>query len=101
MAMDESNATCGKCLDSIGVENTEDNRRKYRQLLVNCPGLGEHISGCIMYEETLFQKVIGLLLQFTGCGLLFEGGFIVVLHGLPTCGFSSAGRFNCSLLFRL
>ena len=101
LAADESTGTIGKRFAPIGVENTEDNRRKYRQLLVNCPGLGEHISGCIMYEETLFQKVIGLLLQFTGCGLLFEGGFIVVLHGLPTCGFASASRFNCSLLFRL
>ena len=36
----ESNATCGKRLDSIGVANTEDNRRAYRELLVAAPGLG-------------------------------------------------------------
>merc|ERR1711990_248040 len=56
LAMDESNGTCGKRLDSIGVENTEDNRRAYRQLLVTTPGLGEYISGAIMFEETLFQS---------------------------------------------
>lgn len=56
MAMDESNATCGKRLDSIGVENTEDNRRAYRELLVTTPGLGQYISGAIMFEETLYQS---------------------------------------------
>ena len=56
LAMDESNATCGKRLDSIGVENTEENRRKYRELLVTAPGLGEYISGAILFEETLYQS---------------------------------------------
>merc|ERR1719379_3343434 len=55
LAMDESNATCGKRLDSIGVSNTEDNRRAYRELLVTTPGLGEYISGAILFEETLYQ----------------------------------------------
>lgn len=54
--MDESNGTCGKRLDSIGVENTEDNRRSYRELLVTTPGLGDYISGAIMFEETLYQS---------------------------------------------
>jgi fructose-bisphosphate aldolase class 1 len=54
--MDESNGTCGKRLDSIGVENTEDNRRSYRELLVTTPGLGEYISGAILFEETLYQS---------------------------------------------
>lgn len=57
LAMDESNATCGKRLDSIGVENTEDNRRAYRELLVTTPGLGEYISGAILFEETLYQTI--------------------------------------------
>ncbi|WIA09821.1 hypothetical protein OEZ85_009196 [Tetradesmus obliquus] len=56
LAMDESNATCGKRLESIGLENTEDNRRTYRELLVTTPGLGQYISGAIMFEETLFQN---------------------------------------------
>ena len=55
--MDESNATCGKRLDSIGVENTEDNRRAYRELLVTTPGLGQYISGAILFEETLYQTI--------------------------------------------
>ena len=54
--MDESNGTCGLRLDSIGVENTEDNRRAYRELLVTTPGLGEYISGAILFEETLYQS---------------------------------------------
>jgi len=56
LAMDESNATCGKRLDSIGVENTEDNRRAYRELLLSAPGLGKYISGAILFEETLYQS---------------------------------------------
>lgn len=56
LASDESNATTGKRLDSVGVENTEDNRRDWRQLLYTAPGLGQYISGAIMFEETLYQK---------------------------------------------
>lgn len=56
LAMDESNATCGKRLDSIGVSNTEDNRRAYRELLVSAPGLGQFVSGAILFEETLYQS---------------------------------------------
>ena len=54
--MDESNATCGKRLASIGLENTEANRQAYRTLLVTVPGLGNHISGAILFEETLYQS---------------------------------------------
>jgi len=56
LAMDESNATCGKRLASIGVDNTEPNRRTYRELLLTTPGLGEYISGAILFEETLYQS---------------------------------------------
>lgn len=45
LAMDESNATCGKRLESIGLENTVENRQAYRELLVTTPGLGQYISG--------------------------------------------------------
>lgn len=58
LAMDESNGTCGKRLESIGLENTEDNRQAYRTLLVTTPGLSEYISGAILFEETLFQDTI-------------------------------------------
>lgn len=56
--MDESNATCGKRLDSIGLENTEANRQAYRTLLVSAPGLGQYISGAILFEETLYQSTV-------------------------------------------
>jgi fructose-bisphosphate aldolase class I len=54
--MDESNATCGLRLASIGLENTEVNRQAYRQLLCTTPGLGEYVSGAILFEETLYQS---------------------------------------------
>ena len=53
--------TIGKRFDSIQLENTEDNRRRYRQLLFTTPNLGEHISGVILYEETFHQVSIFLL----------------------------------------
>lgn len=56
LASDESNATTGKRLDSVGVENTEEQRRNWRQLLYTAPGLGQYISGAIMFEETLYQS---------------------------------------------
>lgn len=56
LAVDESTKTIGKRLSSIGVENTEANRQAYRGLLFNCNGIGEYISGAILFEETLFQN---------------------------------------------
>jgi len=56
LAMDESNATCGSRLEGVGVENTEENRRRYRELLITTPNLGEHIGGAILFEETLYQS---------------------------------------------
>ncbi|KAM6554738.1 hypothetical protein CsatB_015500 [Cannabis sativa] len=58
LAMDESNATCGKRLASIGLENTEANRQAYRTLLVSATGLGKYISGAILFEETLYQSTV-------------------------------------------
>jgi len=54
--MGESTGTIGKRFDAINVENCEPNRRKYRQLLFTTAGLEEHISGVILYEETLYQS---------------------------------------------
>src|SRR5690348_14089074 len=56
LAADESTATIGKRFESINVQNTEENRRAYRDLLFSAKGLGEHISGVILYDETLRQK---------------------------------------------
>ncbi|GAB4199849.1 MAG: fructose-bisphosphate aldolase class I [Wenzhouxiangellaceae bacterium] len=56
LAMDESTGTIQKRFDKVGVECTEANRRDYRNMLLSTPGLGEHISGAIMYDETLRQS---------------------------------------------
>ena len=55
LASDESNGTCGKRFDKINLENTEDNRRKYRELLFQTENLEQYISGCIMFDETIRQ----------------------------------------------
>lgn len=56
LAADESTGTIKKRFDSIKVENTEENRTFYRDLLFSAEGLGKCISGAILFEETLFQK---------------------------------------------
>jgi fructose-bisphosphate aldolase class I len=56
LAADESSGTIKKRFDQIGVESTEQNRRAYRQLLFTTPGLGEHISGVILFDETIRQS---------------------------------------------
>jgi len=56
LAADESTGTIGNRFKPIGVENVEENRRRYRELLFTTDGLEQYISGVIMYEETLFQK---------------------------------------------
>ena len=55
LAADESTATIGRRLDSIGVENTEDNRRDYREMLFRSKGAADYISGIILYDETIKQ----------------------------------------------
>src|SRR5687767_10314576 len=55
LAADESDGTIKKRFDSIGVESTEDNRRAYRDMLFTTEGAAEHISGVILYDETLRQ----------------------------------------------
>ena len=55
IAIDESTGTCKKRFDSVGIENSEENRRAYREMLLTTPSLGDHISGAILYDETLRQ----------------------------------------------
>jgi fructose-bisphosphate aldolase class I len=59
LAADESTGTITRRLDSIRVESTESTRRAYRDLLFTTPGIEEHISGVILYEETLAQATSG------------------------------------------
>ncbi len=56
LAADESTGTIGKRFDGIKVENTEENRRAYRDMLFTTKGIGDTISGVILYDETLRQK---------------------------------------------
>ncbi len=56
IAIDESNATIKKRFDSVGVENSEENRRAYREMLLTTPNLSDYISGAILYDETLRQS---------------------------------------------
>lgn len=57
LAMDESVGTCNKRFVSAGIAPTDEARYAYRELLAATPGLGECISGAILHEETLGQKM--------------------------------------------
>jgi fructose-bisphosphate aldolase class I len=56
LAMDESNPTCNKRFAKLGIPQTVEARRDYRELIVTTPGLGECISGVILFDETIRQK---------------------------------------------
>ena len=56
LAIDESNPTCNKRFARLGIPQTEEARRAYRELIVTTPGLGECISGAILYDETIRQQ---------------------------------------------
>ena len=56
LAMDESNPTCNKRFQAAGIPQTVEARRAYRELIVTSPGLGEFISGVILYDETIRQS---------------------------------------------
>jgi len=56
LAADESNPTCGKRFDSIGVESTESNRRDYREMLFRSSGIKDNIGGVILFDETIRQN---------------------------------------------
>ncbi|HKQ82235.1 MAG TPA: class I fructose-bisphosphate aldolase [Steroidobacteraceae bacterium] len=56
LAADESSGTIKKRFDSIKLESTEENRRAYRDMLFTAQGAADHISGVILYDETIRQK---------------------------------------------
>jgi fructose-bisphosphate aldolase class I len=56
LAMDESIPTCNKRFAKLGIPQSESARRAYRELIVTTPGLGECISGAILYDETIRQQ---------------------------------------------
>jgi fructose-bisphosphate aldolase, class I len=56
LAADESDGTIKKRFDTIDVESTEENRRSYRDMLFTTPGMEEHVSGVILFDETIRQS---------------------------------------------
>jgi fructose-bisphosphate aldolase class I len=56
LAADESTGTIGKRFRAVGIESTEETRRRYRQLLFTTEGVGDHLSGVILFDETIRQK---------------------------------------------
>lgn len=71
----------------IGIDNTENNRRDWRELLYTAPDLGKYISGAIMFEETLYQscadgKPFVDVLRDQGItpGIKVDGGLEVITH---------------------
>ncbi len=59
LAADESTSTIAKRFDTIKLESNEENRRIYREMLFTAPGAADHISGVILYDETIRQKTRG------------------------------------------
>jgi fructose-bisphosphate aldolase class I len=55
LAIDESNGTCNKRFEKLGIPQTETERCTYRELLITAPGLGQYVSGAILYDETIRQ----------------------------------------------
>ena len=56
LAADESTGTIGKRFETVGIDSDEESRRQYREMLFTTEGIGEYLSGVILYEETLKQE---------------------------------------------
>src|SRR5215203_2031119 len=56
LAADESFGTIGKRFEAVGIESSEESRRGYREMLFTTEGIGEFLSGVILFEETLRQE---------------------------------------------
>jgi fructose-bisphosphate aldolase, class I len=56
IAMDESNPTCNRRFEKLGIPQTVEKRRQWRELILRTPGLGEFLSGAILYDETIRQS---------------------------------------------
>jgi fructose-bisphosphate aldolase, class I len=56
LAMDESTGTCNRRFEKVGIPTTVEKRREYRELILTAPGLGEFISGAILFDETIRQS---------------------------------------------
>jgi len=58
LAMDESNPTCNKRFETLGIATTPEGRRAYRDMLLTIPNLGNYISGAILFDETIRQTTL-------------------------------------------
>jgi fructose-bisphosphate aldolase class 1 len=56
LAMDESTPTYNRRFAALGIPQIEEARRAYRELIVTTPGLGQCVSGAILYDETIRQR---------------------------------------------
>jgi fructose-bisphosphate aldolase, class I len=56
LAMDESNGTCNKRFEKLGIAATGENRQAYRELILTTPELSTYISGAILFDETIRQS---------------------------------------------
>jgi fructose-bisphosphate aldolase, class I len=56
LAADESFGTIGKRFEAVGIASSEESRRAYREMLFTTSGIGEYLSGVILFEETLKQE---------------------------------------------
>ena len=89
LAADESSGTIKKRFDAIGVESTEENRRDYREMLFRAKdAMSQHISGVILYDETIWQNAkdgtpLVKLIEESGAipGIKVDEG----TQGLPMC----------------
>lgn len=73
LAMDESNPTCHKRFAKLGIPQTVEARRAYREWIVTAPSLGESISGAILYDETIRQQTkdgTPFIEVLTGAGII-------------------------------
>lgn len=73
LAMDESFPTCNKRFAKLGIPQTVEARRAYREMLVTTPGLGDFISGAILFDETIRQKTkdgIPFIKVLTNAGII-------------------------------
>ena len=88
LAMDESTPTCNKRFAALGIPQSVETRRSYRELLITTPRLGESISGAILYDETIRQQTkagVSFVDALNQAGII--PGIKVDLGAKPLAGF--------------
>ncbi len=90
LAADESNNTCTRRFEALGIKSNEESRRSYRQMLLTAPKFAQYISGVIFYDETIRQKTdagqsfVDLLTsQGVTPGIKVDGGLVELNNFAP------------------